>query len=397
MPCVAASPPNSVAASLEYAHVSTQQSSLSPRSPSPRYTLYHSTRFYKNFHCVLLPFPPKHTHKHTTTPKDSSSPSATMTALITKHRYNWMGYDGIESEEVDAALLRSDGGPANNYNYMHRQQVIMELKERLYRIKRDLGLISEEELRAEEEARQRRRMERKRRQEQERIRKEMEEAARAEEAERRRLEQEESEDWATTEEAEVRGKQECEKYMNDAEQCALLAAMSRTQKEIDSAITGFSKGTRILLTCSGNVYVSYLDGSEHFTIADLEKYNAANRKRVIKALAGTNVSVPASEEHSLEKVREAIQARDTARKKLDAVRALEDPTYRVRIRSTEKGTDGTPSQQVVQEDGDISALVANCEETKQFAKSVCSAYNKKAAASGRTLTSALCTHPVTAE
>ncbi|TPP50956.1 hypothetical protein CGC21_19035 [Leishmania donovani] len=282
-----------------------------------------------------------------------------MTALITKQRYNWMGYDGIESVECDTALLRSDVSSANNYNYMHRQQVIMELKERLYRIKRDLGLIPEEELRAEEEALQRRRMEKKRREAEERMRKEAEEAARAEEMERR--------------------------------------PMLRTQAEINSAIVGFTKGTRMLLASSGNGYVSYLDGSMHFTIAKVEKYNASKRERVMEAVAGTNVAVPTAEEYSLEEVRQAMNACDTARKKLDVLRALQDPTYTARIRSAEKDTYGTPVQQLTEEDGDMSALVANCEDAKRFAESVRKAYNKKAAASGHALACALCMCPFTAE
>ncbi|CAC9483270.1 protein of unknown function - conserved [Leishmania donovani] len=332
-----------------------------------------------------------------------------MTALITKQRYNWMGYDGIESVECDTALLRSDVSSANNYNYMHRQQVIMELKERLYRIKRDLGLIPEEELRAEEEALQRRRMEKKRREAEERMRKEAEEAARAEEMERRRLELEEAEERASAQEAAAQASAERKRYMDDSdedsdgengiddEQSASLVAMLRTQAEINSAIVGFTKGTRMLLASSGNGYISYLDGSMHFTIAKVEKYNASKRERVMEALAGTNVAVPTAEEYSLEEVRQAMNACDTARKKLDVLRALQDPTYTARIRSAEKDTYGTPVQQLTEEDGDMSALVANCEDAKRFAESVRKAYNKKAAASGHALACALCMCPFTAE
>ncbi|CAG9572821.1 conserved hypothetical protein [Leishmania major strain Friedlin] len=332
-----------------------------------------------------------------------------MTALITKQRYNWMGYDGVESAVCDTALLRSDGGPANNYNYMHRQQVIMEVKERLYRIKRDLGLIPEEELRAEERAIQRRRMEKKRREEEERIRKEAEEAARAEEMERRHLELEEAEERASAEEVATQASAEHKHYMNDSdedsdeengiddEQSASLVAMLRTQEEIDSAIAGFTKGTRMLLASSGNGYVSYLDGSVHFTIAKVESHNASNREKVMQALAGTNVAMPTAEEYSLEEVRQAMHDRDTARKKLDALRALQDPTYTARIRSAEKDTYGTPVQQLMEEDGDMSALVANCEDAKRFAESVRKAYNSRAAASAHALACALCTPPFTAE
>ncbi|CBZ25788.1 conserved hypothetical protein [Leishmania mexicana MHOM/GT/2001/U1103] len=334
-----------------------------------------------------------------------------MTALITKQRYNWMGYDGIESVECDTALLRSDNGPANNYNYMHRQQVTMELKERLYRVKRDLGLIPEEELRAEQEAIERRRMEKQRREEEERMRKEAEEVALAEEMERRRLEAEEAEEVeerASIQDAAAQSNDDRKRYMDDSdedsdggdgtdEQSAILVAMLRTQEEINSAVRGFTQGTRMMLASSGSGYVSYLDGSVHFTIANVEMYNAAKREKVMEALAGTNVSVPTAEEYSLGEVRQAIEARDMARKKLDVIRAFQDLTYTARIRTTEKDAYDTPLQQVTEEDGDMSALVANCEDTKRFAESVRKAYNAKAAASGHALSCALCMCPVAAD
>ncbi|KAK7197341.1 hypothetical protein NESM_000681400 [Novymonas esmeraldas] len=337
-----------------------------------------------------------------------------MAALITKQRYNWMGYNGTESEEVDTALLRAEDAPADNYSYAHRQQVIAELRERLYHIKRELDLIPEEELRAEEAARERRRAERKRREEEERERREAEEAARAEEADRQRQEREEAAEAARLQrEAEEarRREQEAEAQRNaerwrqlqdsdedsdvEEEQNMALAAMPRTQQEIDNAVQGFAKGTRILLASNGSGYVSYLDGSVHPSITAVEAYNESHRAGVVHALASTRTPAPAAEAHSLAGVRAASDARDAARKKLDAFRALQDPTYAARIRASEKDARGQPRQRLTAEDGDEATLAANCESTKQHSEATRTAYNALAAESGSAISAALSSHTST--
>lgn len=339
-----------------------------------------------------------------------------MTALITTQRYNWMGYNGTETQEVDTALLRSDDAQADNYSYAHRQQVIAELKERLYHIKRDLDLIPEEELRAEEAERQRRREQRKRREEEARAQREAEEAARREEAERQRREREEAAEAARRqqEEDEARRKAEEEeaqrnaarmRQLNDSDEDsdqeeelnAALSAMPRTQAEIDAAVQGFGKGTRMYLASNGSGYVSYLDGSSHPSTAAVEGYNAGKRAAVVKATAGLNVHIPAAEEYDVAEARAATEARDIARKKLDAYRALQDPTYAARIRSSEKDRNGKPTTALTAEDGDEEALAAQVEQTKQNMESVRQAYNARAAASGSAIAAALCSHPPAAE
>ncbi|KAG5507080.1 hypothetical protein JKF63_05826 [Porcisia hertigi] len=309
-----------------------------------------------------------------------------MTALITLQRFNWMGYNGTESEEIDTQHLRNSDKPSDNYSYAHRMQAILEMKERLYLIKRDLDLIPEEQLRAEEAERERKRAERKRREEEERLRKEAEEAARSEEAERKRQE-----------EAEAQLEAERRRRMGNSEEeeerlNAILASIPRTQTEINAAAEGFTKGTRMLLFSTDNGYVSYLDGSVHLSAPQTEEYNTSIRERVIKALDGTNVLVPAAEEYSLAEVHAANNARDEARKKLDAFRVTQDPTYSSRIRSTEKDAAGNPMQQLAPGESDEPTLVSNYESTKKRAESVRKAYNAKAASTGNSIASALCSH-----
>ncbi|KAG5507357.1 hypothetical protein GH5_07453 [Leishmania sp. Ghana 2012 LV757] len=328
-----------------------------------------------------------------------------MTALITTQRYNWMGYNGTETEEVDTALMRAADMPSNNYNYLHRQRVIMELKERLLQIKRELDLAPPEDRHSEEEAR-RRRQEQKRLEEEERMRREAEEAERAE-AERQRLELEAAEEEARRQQEAMEREATQRKNMHEIdlnsddsdasdEYSAVLEARAWTQKEIDEAIEGFVKGTRSLLSCTGNGYVSYLDGSTHPTTDKLDAYNVSKLEDLTTAVAGTYFDMPAAEEHSLEGVCAARDERDVARKKLEALRALEDRTYSVRIRSTEKDADGQPKQQLTPDDSDVSALTVNFEAAKQLSETIRKAYNEKASASGNVIAAALCMRAISA-
>jgi hypothetical protein len=333
-----------------------------------------------------------------------------MSVIVTKQRYNWMGYNGTETQEVDTALLRGENAPADNYNYDHRQQVIAELKERLYQIKRDLDLLPEEELRAEEEARQRRREERKRREEEARRRRAEEEAARAEEEERQRIEAEEraeerrrqqEEDERRREEQEAEAQRNAERWRQlhgdsdddsdvEEEQNEALSAMPRTQEEIDYAVAGFTKGTRMLLAMNNQGYVSYLDGSVHYAIEKLEVHNEEARAATDAAVAGSSVSVPPAADYSLDEVRVSAAKQQLLRKKLDAYRALQDPTYAARVRASEKDTNGQLSMEVKHEDGDEAAITAQLEEAKQHAEEVRKTYNAKAAASSNAIVAVIC-------
>ncbi|KAL7708390.1 hypothetical protein N2W54_000765 [Lotmaria passim] len=327
-----------------------------------------------------------------------------MSVIITKQRYNWMGYNGTETEEVDTALLRGENGTLDNYNYDHRQQIIAELKERLYHIKRDLDLLPEEEMRAEEEARQRRRDERKRREEEARRRRAEEEAARAEEEERQRIEDEEraEERRRQQEEDEQRRREEDEARRNaerwrqprgdsdddsdvEEEQNEALSAMPRTQEEIDYAVSGFVKGTRMLLIANDQGYVSYVDGSMHNSIDKLEAYNKEARAAAEAAVAGSSVSVPPAADFALDDVRTSAARQQELRKKLDAYRAQQDPTYSARVRASEKNSSGQPSSAITQDDGDEAAITARLEEAKQHAEEVRKSYNAKATASGNAI------------
>lgn len=334
-----------------------------------------------------------------------------MSVIITKQRYNWMGYNGTETEEVDVALLRGADAPVDNYNYEHRQQVIAELKERLYQIKRDLDLLPEEELRAEEENRQRRRADRKRREDEARRHRAEEEAARAEEEERQRIEQEERAEERRRqqeEEEERRRDQEAEAQKNaerwrqlhddsdddsdvEEEQNEALSGMPRSQEEIDNAAAGFAKGTRMLLAANGQGYVSYIDGSVHYTVEKLEAHNEANRAAAVVATAGSSVSVPPAEAYSLDDVRANVARHQLLRKKVDAYRALQDPTYAARVRASEKNINGQPSTAVTAEDGDEATLTAQLEEAKQHSEEVRKAYNARATASGNAIAAVMCT------
>lgn len=336
-------------------------------------------------------------------------------ALITTHRYNWMGHYGTETEEIDTAHLRGAGHTADNYDYEHRQQVIADIKERLHRVKRDLDLISEEEMRAEQEARQRRQAERRRREEEERQRQEEEAARRAEEEERRRIEKEqrEQEEAARRAEEEERRRQaekveqerasrwrqinDSDADSDDEEEInALLSGMRRTQKEIDNAVRGFTAGSRALIVSNDGGYVSYLDGSVHLTKAKLQQHNEAHRPGVEKAMEAANMPVPSAEEYALDEVSAAEAERDVARKKLDAYRVNQDPAYAVRIRSSEKDAAGKPTTELTAEDGDEAALTEKVVSTKQKAAEIRKAYNDRAGKSGRTIASVVCSsaaHP----
>ncbi|KPI89164.1 hypothetical protein ABL78_1727 [Leptomonas seymouri] len=330
-----------------------------------------------------------------------------MSVIVTKQRYNWMGYNGTETEEIDTSLLRNDGTQADNYNYDHRQQVIAELKERLYQIKRDLELLPEEELRAEEELRQRRRAERKRRAEEARRRRAEEEAARAEEEERQRIEQEErlrqqEEEEQRRREQEAEAQRNAQRWrqlhddsdadsdIDEEEKNEILSKMRRTQAEIDHATAGFAMGTRMLLAVNGQGYVSYIDGSLHASIDQLEAHNQKARAAAEAITAGSSVRVPPAAEYSLDDVRASAEKYQLLRKKLDAYRALQDPTYSARIRASEKGRNGQPSTAITHEDGDEATIKTHMGDAKRHSEELRKAYNAKAAASGAAIAGVMC-------
>ncbi|KEG05291.1 hypothetical protein DQ04_23961000, partial [Trypanosoma grayi] len=67
-------------------------------------------------------------------------------AVVQTHRFNWMGYEGTESETLNIALLRpSDMGHLRNNDCKQRQQIVADIRLRLKLIKRDLGLLPPEE------------------------------------------------------------------------------------------------------------------------------------------------------------------------------------------------------------------------------------------------------------
>ncbi|CAD2217601.1 hypothetical protein AGDE_12373 [Angomonas deanei] len=332
-----------------------------------------------------------------------------MSAIVTTQRYNWMGYHGTETDEVDTALLRLDGSDkADNNNYERRQQVVGDIKERLYLIKKDLDLIPEEELRAEEEQRQRRKQEKERRAQEEKQRQAEEKQRQAEEAERRKEEQRQAQEEAQqrqaeeaareAEEAQKRQAEEAEEAARAArwralhdsdddsdaeqEQNELLEGYVRSQEEIDDAVKGFAAGTRGLLLAQGAGYVSYLDGGVHLTLEQLEQHNSAYRpgtERLYLA-AGGDGSFPSEEEFNTQALREALQERELARQKLESRKVLEDPTYAARLRTEEKDAEGQPLLQLSEEDAerDVSTYNAALNDAKEAETTTRQEYNQRA-------------------
>lgn len=284
--------------------------------------------------------------------------------LLGLQRFNWMSYNGTDSEELNVMYLRALKNLPGFADYQTRQATIEEIRQRLLAIKSDLGILSEEELRAEEEARQRRRQERaeRRRLEQEEAERRAREAEdRAAEEEKRRLAAEDyARRWAAlqeqghlTEEAEAR-------------RCALLEGLERSQSEIDSAVVGVTFGARSLLLSTNSGYVSYLDGSMHTSVSRLNAYNVGHLESTRFALRHTTVSLPPASQFNTITLENTIAAREQARKNLDACRATRGPN------------------------GDEASLLAAVVTTKAKAEAARVEYNKSASACAHHLQKVAC-------
>lgn len=321
-----------------------------------------------------------------------------MAALVGTQRYNWMGYHGTETEELNTALLRGgEGSSGDNFDYEHRQQVMSDIKERLHLIKRDLELIPEEELKAEEEERERRREARREREAEAKRQAEAERKAREEEEARAKVEQEKRAQEAALRQAEEEKRREEEERIaqanaarwrrlhdtdddtdDDEEKNNILTNIPRSQEEIDSAVSTFGTAARTLLIEKDMGYVSYLDGTYHVTLSALQKHNKHHREGVVRALEGTNVELPDEEDFDTEDLATAQEHRTETRMKLDAIRCSDDPTYAARLRAGEKDEDDRPTVPMSEEDGDADQLQSRLDDAKQRINVLRRQYNDRA-------------------
>ncbi|CCW64707.1 unnamed protein product [Phytomonas sp. EM1] len=304
-----------------------------------------------------------------------------MTALIAGQRYNWMGYNGTESKEVDGIFIRG-GNDAGIADYWRRRSIIDDIKRRLHLIKGDLDLIPEEELRAEREAARRRR------------------AAREAEEPARQAQDEECEDmdydaYQAEEDARRSSESQFEERtreimqrtagISEAECNGLLENMPRTKAEVQQAVSSFSARTRAFLVRQGAYYVSYLDGSWHTSLEKLEQHNFKFQSLTERALEGTGVGLPLAEDYSTAELRDAAERLEVAQQKLQAYLCQVDRTHVMRLRKADKDERGNPIVLITEEDGDEEALRRKVDDALADMVSLREAYNKRSAACGKKL------------
>lgn len=278
-------------------------------------------------------------------------------ALVQTHRFNWMGYEGTQSEALNLALLRqTDAGQLRYSDYQQRQQVVNEIELRLKLIKRDLGLLPQEDILKD-----------------------------LQDAEARRSPSPKRETYAEDILALFAMRRKDMRHLNvisgltadDGKKFNFLHQPS--DDTIKASYMKICNSMRSLLFRNGLTFVSYIDGMEFTELRQLVEYNKTQRAAVQGTLAAAGVMLPAESTFDVKTVKAALEQRDTLRKKLDALRARRDPTYAANcIRKDELNDKGEPTTTVLQADGDEQELFKKLVAAQKKLHSVQSAYNAQA-------------------
>ncbi|CCW71886.1 unnamed protein product [Phytomonas sp. Hart1] len=294
-----------------------------------------------------------------------------MSSLIISQRYNWMGYNGTESKEIDQVFVRSGDG-AGIFDYWRRRSVLNDIKKRLHLIKGELNLIPEDELRAEREAARRCREAN----EAARRAKLNDDANRSQEEEARRLAQVEFE-------RRMRAIMQRTAGISEAECNELLENLPHSRAEMVNAVNSFSTAARGLLVAHEAHYISYLDGSCHTSLDGLDQYNVKIRNQTKQALEELGMSLPQAEVYSTGALHDAKSVLKTAQQKLQAFFCQRDRTHAMRLRRADKDARGVPTTALTEEDGDEETLRQNVDDALVNMVTLREAYNERSAAFGQ--------------
>ncbi|CBH16823.1 hypothetical protein, conserved [Trypanosoma brucei gambiense DAL972] len=258
----------------------------------------------------------------TRTPKSGKKKKEfTQLALAKDHRFNWMGHDGTESETLNLDLLRiTNEGCLRFSDQARRDYVITMIRARLGQIKLALGLCTEEDLEDDEDE------------------DDDEENSEAQVLWRlavRRVE--------LQQEAEERGDSGEPLYYG-----------TPTEEEVAEGYRDFVKGTRVLLSHLKQTFVSYIDGREFNTVAQLVEHNNALRptyEETAAAVQHPKFELPPVEEFDAEPLQAYVEKRNECRMKIDALRCCGGGAYAMRyMREEELDEIGTPRIYVDMED-----------------------------------------------
>ncbi|RNC48400.1 hypothetical protein TcCL_NonESM01630 [Trypanosoma cruzi] len=289
-------------------------------------------------------------------------------AVVQTHCFNWMDHDGTRSETLNLALLRhSDTGNLRYSDYRQRQEVVADISMRLKIIKRELGLLPpEEEVEWNENKGQ-------------------------PEDLYVRLDDEESEVFLQIQERRKRLFALMERPIEGTDESDVYYYPGTPADEMQrEAAAPFALFVQSLLVQFGETFVSYLDGSEFLTLSKLVQHNEARRGEVEAAAEEAGVLLPSESEFDVTSLHAALENREQARMKLDAVRAASDPSYAAKfVRAEERDNSGQPITNVSPEDGTEAQLSAKLTAAKAQLESVRMAYNRRAHASARRVQKAL--------
>nr|CCC94572.1 unnamed protein product [Trypanosoma congolense IL3000] len=243
----------------------------------------------------------------------------TQVAIAKTHRFNWMGHEGTESETLNLDLLRITNESNLRYNdHARRDSVVAAIRARLGQIKLALGLCTEDDLEEDDDDDDEENME----------------AQALWKVAVRRVE--------LQQEAEERGDEDSLYYGTP------------TEEEEAEGYKKFVMGARVLLSHLRQTFVSYLDGREFLAIPDLVEHDKALRVRyeaIAAVVQHPKFELPPAEEFDPTPLQAYIEARDTARMKIDALRCCGGGTYAQRyIREDELDEIGSPRIYVDMED-----------------------------------------------
>lgn len=282
-------------------------------------------------------------------------------ALVQTHRFNWMGYEGTESENLNLALLRPiNTGNLRYSDYQQRQHAVEDISTRLKLIKRDLGLLPPEE---------------------------------EEELMKRGNTADVDDDLSPEHDADVvklfakyAGRRKQLRSLKDAPDASSAGTVfyhpgEPTDKEQKWALNKFNLAVRSLLCGVGETSVSYLDGNEFTQLPRLKAHNKDYRDKVQSA---AKTPLPAENKFDTAPVEAALERSKQVRMKLDAVRAAHDKSYAARcIRKEELNKNGLPLTHVSRADGSEQELVKKLVAARKKVTGTRLALNKQAHTASR--------------
>lgn len=233
-----------------------------------------------------------------------------------------MGYNGTES--ADELMLRYAGKQSGMMNHEERLNILQEIEDRLYIIKLEMGLLPPEELR--EIARRRAETDSEEREREERLRQgHLQKLA----DERAEIEREEAEERLRIINEMLQGLGLSFPRSREALQTGIqLADKSRAPKIVAEAIRSF-------IHSKGASFVSYLDGSSHLSIDELDFHNATERDRVAREASGVAV-LPSPQTFDTASLKAAEMEKDRYRVEYDASRVRMNASHMQRLRIREQ-------------------------------------------------------------